>query len=123
MPCGKANFPLPKLLMSLPEVSNFRIGSRLEPTQVLVPQRSTAQTLLPSGAISTPAVEPQWRPSGIFAQSLIDWYGLGRLLFGWLICAAKAMPDRTSTAATAPPAIHLVPGCDMTSSLCGFGLQ
>src|ERR1700704_3154517 len=101
MPWGKANIPLPKLLRSLPEVSNFRIGSRLEPTQVLVPQRATAQKLLPSGAISTPAVEPQWRPSGIFAQSLIDWYGLGRLLVGWLSCAAKATPDRASTAAIA----------------------
>src|SRR5882672_11143882 len=92
MPCGKANIPLPKLLTSLPEASNFRIGSRFEPTQVFEPQRSTAQTLLPSGAISTPAVEPHWRPPGICAQLEMDWYGLGRLFVGWLSCAAYATP-------------------------------
>src|SRR6202051_4489248 len=114
MPCGKANIPLPKLLTSLPEASNFRTGSRLAPTQVFVPQRSTPQTLLPSGAISTPAVKPQRRSSGIFTQSAIDRYGLGRLLVGWLSFAPKAIQESAITVAIAPPTIHFVRGSAIT---------
>jgi hypothetical protein len=49
------------------------------------PQRSATQTLLPSGSMSTPLVEPHVRPGGIFAQFSIAWYGLGAELVGALI--------------------------------------
>src|SRR4029077_18367910 len=80
-PCGSTNIPAPKLATSLPEASNLRIGARFDPSQAngspgfrsdgsaKVPQRSKTHTLVPSGSISTPAVEPQVRPSGNFAQS------------------------------------------------------
>src|SRR5215510_2711771 len=98
MPWGKANSPLPKENSSLPFVSNFRIGSRSEPTQVFEPQRSIAQTVLPSGAMSTPAVEPHCRPLGSFAQLNTVLYGLGSLLTG-SICA---LPVILTSAAYAP---------------------
>src|SRR5215471_7407506 len=83
------NMPAPKLFTSLPDESNLRIGSRLDPSQAKgspdlncdgganAPQRSATHTLVPSRSISTPEVEPQVRPSGIFAQSSIERYGLG----------------------------------------------
>src|SRR5258706_14520258 len=46
----------------------------------------------------------------------MDWYGLGRLLVGWLSCAAKAMPDRTRAAAIVPPVIHLFRAFAITPS-------
>src|SRR5262249_10897962 len=83
------NMPAPKLFTSLPDASNLRIGSRLDPSQAKgspglycvgganAPQRSATHTLVPSGSISTPEVEPQVRPSGNLAQSSIERYGLG----------------------------------------------
>jgi hypothetical protein len=41
MPCGKMNWPRPKLASTLPVLrSNFRIGSTLEPAQLFAPHRS-----------------------------------------------------------------------------------
>jgi hypothetical protein len=111
MPCGKANIPLPKENSRLPFVSNFRMGLRSEPTQVFEPQRSIAHTVFPSGAISTPAVEPHCRPLGSFAQLNTDLYGLGSLLTG-SICAelvwAAYAPAIPNAAATATAPIHLI---------------
>src|SRR5215475_8433173 len=83
------NMPAPKLFTSLPDASNLRIGSRLDPSHAKgsprlysvgganAPQRSATHTLVPSGSISTPEVEPQLPPSGILAPSSIERYGLG----------------------------------------------
>jgi hypothetical protein len=96
-PCGNNSSPSPKAFISLPDASNLRIGGRFEPSQANgvpgfisegganAPQRSATQTLLPSGSMSTPLVEPQLRPSGSFAQFSIAWYGLGAELVGALI--------------------------------------
>jgi len=76
----------------------LRIGSRLEPSQAngtpgfmldggaKAPQRSATHTLDPSRSIPTPAVEPQLRPAGILAQSVIERYGLGSELIGSPAC-------------------------------------
>src|SRR5215468_5342508 len=109
MPCGKISSPAPKDFTSLPDASNFRIGSRFEPSQAKglpsansrpiwfgganAPQRSPTQTLLPSGSISTAEVEPQVRPSGSLAQFSIERYGLGSEFVGamawsWAVEAA-----------------------------------
>src|SRR5215468_8356274 len=83
-PCGKSRRPPPKLFTSVPEASNLRIGGRFEPSQANgvpgfisegganAPQRSATHTLVPSGSIPTPLVEPQLRPSGSFAQFSTD---------------------------------------------------
>src|ERR1051326_3798067 len=63
--CGNTKRPLPKLCNSRPDGSNFRTGARLEPAQVLSPQRSNTHTL-PLRSTSTALVEPQGRLS--FAQ-------------------------------------------------------
>src|SRR5713101_4838864 len=94
MPCGKSSSPAPKLFTSLPDESNLRIGGRFEPSQANgvpgfmsdgganAPQRSAIQTLVPSGSISTPLVEPHVRPSGIVPQLSTARYGLGAELVG-----------------------------------------
>src|ERR1041384_328230 len=63
--CGNTKRPAPKLCTSRPDGSNFRTGARLEPAQVLSPQRSNTHTL-PLRSTSTALVEPQGRLS--FAQ-------------------------------------------------------
>src|SRR5271169_1525606 len=85
-PCGNTNIPPPKLCTSFPEASNLSTGSRFEPAHVLAPQRSATHTLVPSGSIQTPAVEPQVRPCGIFAQFSMERYGLGSELVGAVDC-------------------------------------
>jgi hypothetical protein len=64
----------------LPDESNLRIGGKFDPSQANgvpgfmsegganAPHRSATQTLVPSGSISTPLVEPHARPSGSFPQ-------------------------------------------------------
>src|SRR5512147_2743049 len=81
-PWGVRNIPAPKLRIRVPVESKWRMGSRVEPEQVLVPHRSATQTLRPSGAISTPEVEPQVRPAGIRAHPSIVRQGLGSWLTG-----------------------------------------
>src|SRR6476659_7277774 len=54
---GKTNIPSPKLLTSLPDGSNSRIGATLEPAHVLAPQRSKTQ-MLPAASRATALVEP-----------------------------------------------------------------
>ena len=46
------------------------------------PQRSATHTLVPSGSMSTPLVEPHVRPSGSVPQFSIARYGLGAELVG-----------------------------------------
>src|SRR5262249_52756795 len=91
---GNSSMRAPKLFTSLPDASNLRIGSSGEPSQANgcpgfmsdgganAPQRSATHTLVPSGSMPTPLVEPQLRPSGNFAQFSTDAYGLGAELVG-----------------------------------------
>src|SRR5215471_20753121 len=107
------NMPAPKLFTSLPDSSNLRIGSRLDPSQAKgspgfycvgganVPQRSATHTLVPSGSISTPEVEPQVRPSGNLAQLSIVRYGLGAEFVGVPVSAIA--PPIASTATKPSP--------------------
>ena len=57
--------PAPRLLTTLPDASNFRMGATLDPTQSFAPHRSNTHTLVPSRSIVMPAVDPTLRPSGI----------------------------------------------------------
>src|SRR5262245_46858130 len=112
-PCGNSSSPSPKAFTSLPDASNLRIGGRFEPSHANgvpgfisegganAPQRSATQTLLPSGSMSTPLVEPQFRPVGSFAQFSIAWYGLGAELVGALICARASLVASTAPTASA----------------------
>src|SRR5438477_3389143 len=100
MPCGNTKMPAPKCFTSLPFASNLRMGSRLDPRQVLAEQRSATQTLLPSRSMATPAAEPQVLGSGIFAQFSTERYALGRLLVG-PFCAEAGSADKAKTAAMA----------------------
>src|SRR5215472_4181482 len=82
--CGLTKSPLPKLLRSLPEVSNSRTGSSGEPKQLVPrepkePQRSMAQ-ILPFGPTAIPAVDPHFLPAGNWPQLTPARYGLGRSL-------------------------------------------
>src|SRR5262245_33783135 len=96
--------------MSLPEESNFRIGSSVETSHANdvpgsmreggrdSPQRSPTQTLVPSGSMPTALVEPQLRPCGSCPQFSIERYGLGAELVGvadW----PSAMPPVSASAA------------------------
>src|SRR5512147_1996114 len=56
--CGNTKRPAPKLCTSRPEASNSRTGARLDPAQVLAPQRSNTHTL-PLRSASTALVDPQ----------------------------------------------------------------
>ena len=82
MPCGKMSSPLPKLFTSFPDESNFRMvgSSEISPVarfrHVLAPHRSATQIDRPSRSMSTALVDPQVRPSGIFAQPSMVRYGL-----------------------------------------------
>src|SRR5436853_6440283 len=79
------------------------------------PQRSPTQTLVPSGSIATPLVEPQVLPSGILAQFSIERYGLGSALVGARVCATAAA---ARSAAATPAAItnRRRVACDMMAS-------
>src|SRR5882672_2751038 len=84
--------PSPKLFSSLPEGSNSRMGARFEPAQVFAPHLS-ATHMLPWRSTSTPAVDPQGRPSGSFAQFSIARYGLGWEFRAASSCAYAVPPD------------------------------
>src|ERR1043166_2035210 len=71
---GERKRPLPKLCNSRPDGSNCRTGARLEPAQVLSPQRSNTHTL-PLRSTSTALVEPQGPLS--FAQPWSAEYTVG----------------------------------------------
>src|ERR1700737_148072 len=90
--------PAPQCFRSLPEVSNSRIGSRLESAQLFTPHRSYAQTF-PSGPMSTPAVDPHFLPSGNCAQFVTVRYGLGKSFAGGLLPAARAFPPEATSIA------------------------
>ena len=80
--CGLAITPRPKLLSSLPVVSNWRIGSSIEsahppPPAPDAPQRSITQ-MVSSMPRAMPAVDPQVRPSGSWPQCTPGPYGFGR---------------------------------------------
>ena len=84
--------------LTLPSTSNLRIGSRSDPAQELPPQRSIAHRL-PSGSISTPAVDPHARSSWSFPQPSMLLYGLGRSLIGTLPSRTAATSAGASAAA------------------------
>src|ERR1051326_9572884 len=58
IPCGKIIVPLPKLFTSLPEPSNFRIGSSVELRQVFAPQGSPTQIDVPPLSTPPPRADP-----------------------------------------------------------------
>src|SRR6516162_3259468 len=105
-PCGNTNMPAPNDFTSLPDASNLRIGSRFDPSQLKTSpsricdggmnpwaaHRSATQMLLPSGSMSTAAVEPQMRPSGILAQPSMVRYGLGAELVGATAWVKASVP-------------------------------
>ena len=70
------NNPPPKLLRSLPDSSNSRIGSTVLPAQELAPHRSATQ-MCPLESISTALVEPMILPSGRVPQLAMVRYGFG----------------------------------------------
>src|SRR3979490_562478 len=84
--------PSPKLFSSFPDESNSRMGGRFEPAQVFAPHLS-ATHMLPWRSTSTPAVDPQGRPSGSFAQFSMVRYGLGWEFRAASSCAYAVPPD------------------------------
>ena len=64
IPCGHRISPAPKLATTLPAGSSLTIGFTSEPAHELVPQRSPAQTCLPSASTWTALTDPHLRPSG-----------------------------------------------------------
>src|SRR5687768_11209786 len=101
MPCGEIMIPSPNDFTRLPFASNLRIAGRLEEPQLLAPQRSATQMLVPSGSMSTALVEPHVRPSGSFAHPSTVRYGFGESLVGWtLACAPAASADVASRTTT-----------------------
>src|ERR1700677_574056 len=107
MPCGNRIRPSPKAFTSLPEASNLRTGGSFLPAQLLTPQRSATQILLPSRSTSTALVDPHILPSGSFAQFSMVTYGLGCEFGVASVCAqAKAAIQRA----------------ELTSSVTRFGV-
>src|SRR5580704_8550396 len=104
-PWGNTNIPAPQCLNSLPEVSNSRIGSSFESPQLFAPHRSYAH-MFPSGPMSTPAVDPHFRPSGNCAQFVTVWYGLGGSLEGGELSAARSAPKNANIEATDPASMN-----------------
>ena len=96
-PCGKIIRPEPKLLTSVPDASNFKTGSSVEPRQVFAPHRSPTQIDLPSRSTSTALRDPHFRPSGILKKPAIVRYGFGKSLVG--CCAESATAAATTRAA------------------------
>ena len=108
IPCGKRKSPAPIAVTTFPSGSILRIGSRSEPAQELPPHRSIAQMCLPSGSMSTPAVDPHWRPLGRSTQLSSLSYGSGSEFIGYMFgsrsrncacpAASVAMPIATPIA-------------------------
>src|ERR1700739_753136 len=99
----------PKLAITLPVGSKWKIGGRCEsPQKVCFSQRSKAHMLLPSlRSTEMPNVAPQLRPAGSFAQPSSSRYGFGAALGSGLTCAddgvAHAKRLATTALASAPP--------------------
>src|ERR1044072_8367249 len=131
-PCGNRIRPAPKLLSSLPDASNLRIGSSVDSAQangapglicdggLASPQRSPTHTLVPSGSIATALVDPHFRPSGSCPQFSIERYGLGAELVGALCARAKVPPART--AKTASASVRGMRAPPLFSPLCAGGV-
>src|SRR6266568_1872617 len=102
MPCGDTIMPAPKLLRSLPDASNLRIGSTVGESRhaLLPPHRSATQTLLPSLSMSTALSDPHVRPSGSFAQFSTVRYGFGASLVGDEGVCEAARAASTTAAST-----------------------
>src|SRR5262245_35914791 len=81
MPCGKLKSPTPNCPSNFPLASKCRMGFTFDPTQVLAPHRSYAQ-IVPSGATSTPAVDPHLRTSGSWPKLTPGLYGFCSSFFG-----------------------------------------
>src|SRR5882672_3651964 len=67
IPCGNTNRPAPNARTKFPVGSNCTTGGSDDSAQELSPQRSNTHTL-PLRSTSSVLVDPQARPSGIFAQ-------------------------------------------------------
>src|SRR6266853_850070 len=117
IPWGNRNMPAPKLLSSLPDGSNSRMGARLEPAQVLAPHLS-ATHILPWRSTDTPAVDPQGLPSGSFAQFSMVRYGLGRE-FGTVSPWAYAFPPNAGIVITNIKTVARA-NVNPTRTLCGI---
>src|SRR5580704_14430389 len=93
----------PKLAITLPLASKWKIGARCESAQVLwVSQRSKAHMLLPSlRSTEMPNVAPQLRPAGSLAQPSSSRYGLGAALGSGLTCADDGVAHARMLAVTA----------------------
>src|SRR5213075_1527388 len=110
-PCGNRTTPAPKLFKSLPDASNFMIGSSFDSAQAngapgliwlggrVSPQRSPTQTLVPSGSMATALVDPQILPGASVPQFSIARYGFGRELVGAPVCAQAQPPIASNTIA------------------------
>ena len=102
MPCGQRIWPAPNIFRMLPFESNLMIGSTVEPAHELLPQRSAAQTLLPSGSMSTALTEPHLRPFGSGPKLRTVSYGFGRKLTGLTAdCSGGAVAPRGLAAGAA----------------------
>src|SRR6476659_5214152 len=102
MPCGHRIWPAPNILRMLPFESNLMIGSTFDPAHELVPQRSAAHTLLPSGSISTALTDPHLRPLGSGPKLRTVSYGLGRKVTGLTLACSGGAVDPRGLAAGAP---------------------
>src|ERR1700739_2324099 len=93
----------PKLAITLPVGSKWKIGARCESAQkVCFSQRSKAHMLLPSlRSTEMPNVAPQLRPAGSFAQPSSSRYGLGAALGSGLVCATDGAAQNAAVAITA----------------------
>src|SRR5271168_588505 len=105
------NMPAPKLVSSLPFVSNFKITGmfNISPVarsrQLLAPHRSATQIDLPSLSMSTALVEPHFRPSGNCPQPLMVRYGLGASFVG---AGVSDCPQAHPIASTSTPRISFM---------------
>ena len=68
----------PKCVTSLPVASNLSTGSRVEPTQLFVPQRSATQMLCPSLSIVDGARRAPRAPLGHLRPVLDRLIGIGQ---------------------------------------------
>src|SRR5580704_14849276 len=93
----------PKLAITLPVGSKWKIGARCESAQkTCFSQRSKAHMLLPSlRSTEMPNVAPQLRPAGSFAHPSSKRYGLGAALGSGLACANDGVVHARMLAVTA----------------------
>ena len=78
IPCGQANIPSPKLLISLPDASNLWTVGRSDPMQLLVPHRSVTQMEVPSISRSMAGIDPHVLPGSVrrgkWVMGITKWF-------------------------------------------------